>query len=99
MSSLLLFSRLHTVAKNCADMRFTSILLAAATAALSSAQDIPTLEAALNSTESLSTLNTLLASYPDCKYSNVIYLKSILTNFSARDACKLHQHHHLRAQQ
>ncbi|SMR49590.1 unnamed protein product [Zymoseptoria tritici ST99CH_3D1] len=46
-------------------MQFKNFFLAAAIAALTSAQDVPTLAAALNSTESLSSLNTLLGQYPD----------------------------------
>lgn len=48
-------------------MQFSTLLLTAATAFFASAQEVPDLAAALNSTESLSSLNTLLGSYPECK--------------------------------
>jgi hypothetical protein len=47
-------------------MQFKNLFLAAVAAAFTSAQEIPTLEAALNSTENLSALNTLLGEYPEC---------------------------------
>lgn len=53
-------------------MQFSTLFLAAATAVLTSAQEVPTLAAALNSTENLSALNTLLGGYPDRAYRGPI---------------------------
>jgi hypothetical protein len=77
MSSSSLLVSLHpsvlalhqTLAASTSAMQFKNIFLAAVAAALSTAQEIPTLEAALNSTESLSALNTLLGGYPECMSS------------------------------